>query len=208
MLHILIAITKSSGLNLFISSVEGVGPWNVHPIKMFGPNITISCPACLSNMYLHTSAHPVCTDMIRHQRVPGWMNSSIIVIICALHCNVFSEVNETWGNLTALHSTLHKRRLSSCRRLVSALTECVRVFWGRCSFAEWLWMEGGDLAFKANFLSLAFPKSPTLPLKIKSYVIVIIYKNTITCSTSKTNFLFHCHHKSPLLFPFIIHSCS
>lgn len=49
--------------------------------------------------------------------------------------------------------------------LVSALTEHVRVFWGRCGFAKWLCSEGGNLAFKANLLSLAFPKSPTLPLR-------------------------------------------
>ncbi len=79
---------------------------------------------------------------------------------------------------------------------------CLCVSW-RCSYAEWLWMEGRDLAFKANFLSLAFPKSPTFKKK-KSYVIVIICKNTITFSTSKIKVIFHCPHKSLLLFPFLL----
>ncbi len=132
---------------------------------MFSPNITIGCRACLPNMYLYTSAHPVCTDMIRHQHIPARIKSAIIVILCALYCNVFSVANETWGNLTALHSILHQRRLSSCSRLVSGLPECVRVLWRRRGFAKWLCREGGDLAYKASLLLLAFPKSPTLPLK-------------------------------------------
>ncbi len=122
----------------------------------------IGCPACLSNMYLHTSAHPVCTDMICHQRVPVRTKGAIIVILCTLYCNVFSAVNETWGNLTALYSTLHQRGLSLCLRLVSALTECVHVFCRRRGFAEGWRGEGGELAFKANLLSLAFTKSPNL----------------------------------------------
>ncbi len=88
------------------------------------------------NMYLHTYVHPVCADIVRHQHVPVRMKGAIIVILCALYCNVFSAVNETWGNLTALHSILHQRRLSSCRRLVSALMERVHVFWRMHGFAK------------------------------------------------------------------------
>ncbi len=49
----------------------------------------------VQNMYLHTSLHTVCTDMIRHQRVSARMKDAIIVILCALYCNVLSPVNET-----------------------------------------------------------------------------------------------------------------
>ncbi len=79
---------------VFVSSAEDVGPKNVRPIKMFSLNITIGCPACLSNMYLHTSAHPVYTYMLRYQCVPMRIKGVIIVIICALYCNVFSPVHE------------------------------------------------------------------------------------------------------------------
>ncbi len=47
-LHIPIAIIQLSGLNVFIYSVEGVGPRNVNPIRMFVPSILIDFPTCLS----------------------------------------------------------------------------------------------------------------------------------------------------------------
>ncbi len=59
-LHIPIAIIKLSGLNVFIYSVEGVGPRNVRPLTFL--------PAC-QHVYLHTSAHPVHADRTRHQCV-------------------------------------------------------------------------------------------------------------------------------------------
>ncbi len=55
---ILIANPKLSGLHLFISSVEGIGPCNVHPIIFLGPRNSIGCPTCLSACafaYLHAS---------------------------------------------------------------------------------------------------------------------------------------------------------
>ncbi len=52
--------------------------------------------SCLPvKMYLHTSAHPVCEDMIRLQRIPARMKGAITVMLCTLYCNVFSPVNET-----------------------------------------------------------------------------------------------------------------
>ncbi len=67
--HITIAINKLSGLNVFIRTVDGVGPLNVCPIISLGLLWYAVLPACQC-MYLHTSRHPVRTDMIHyHQRV-------------------------------------------------------------------------------------------------------------------------------------------
>ncbi len=63
-LHIPIVIIKLSGLNVFIYSVEGVGPRNVRPIKKLGPSILIGFPTCLST---YVFAY-LCADRIRHQR--------------------------------------------------------------------------------------------------------------------------------------------
>ncbi len=82
-------------------------------------------------MYLHTSVHPVRADMIRHQSIHyvtadrARMEGVIIVILCALYCNVFSLVNETQGNLTTMHSALHPRP-----------SLIVHVFWRRRGFGE------------------------------------------------------------------------
>ncbi len=48
-LHIPIAIIKLSSLNVFIYSVEGIGPRNVHPIKTLGSSVLIVFPICLSS---------------------------------------------------------------------------------------------------------------------------------------------------------------
>lgn len=59
-------------------------------------------------MDLHTSTHPVRADMISHQHYASVdcarTEGGIIVILCALYCNVFSQVNEKLSNLTVLHS--------------------------------------------------------------------------------------------------------
>ncbi len=57
------------------------------------------------------------------------MKGAIIVTLSALYCSVFSAVNETRGNLTALHSIFHQRGLSSCRR-VSLWSARVRLRFG------------------------------------------------------------------------------
>ncbi len=44
-----------------------------------------------------------------------------------------------------------------------------------CRVSEWLCREGGDLAFKASLLSLAFPKLPTIPLKVHYVIFRRIY---------------------------------
>ncbi len=78
--------------------MEGVGPYNVRPILFLGAKAMIGCAAC-QYMYLHTSTHPVCADVIRHQCVPlhycspsknGWCYYCNIV-----YCNVFSPLNKT-----------------------------------------------------------------------------------------------------------------
>ncbi len=119
-------------------------------------------------MYLHTSTHSAHADMICHQHAPlrccrpSENGSAIIVILCALYCTVFSPV--TWINLTALHSTLHQRWLSLCRWLVSGLPVCVHVFWRSVALESDYAGRVGSCAFKAILISLASPKSPTLPL--------------------------------------------
>ncbi len=83
--------------------------------------------------------------------------------IMYLYCNVFPPVNETWGNLSALHSTLHKHRLSLCRWLASGLPDYVHVFWRRRGFGEWFAGRVGFYAFTASLLLLTSTKSPTIP---------------------------------------------
>ncbi len=108
-LHIL--ITKLSGLNLFICiyivcgrhrtikclSNQNVRSEHYDTLSYLPVKICTCIPLCT-----------VCADMIRHQRIPVRVKGAIIVISCALYTNVFSAVNETWGNLTALHSNLNQ----------------------------------------------------------------------------------------------------
>ncbi len=122
-------------------------------------------------MYLHTSAHPVHEDMIRHHCVQHYaiaerprMEGVIIVILCA-YCNVFSLVNETWGNLTALHSILHQHCLSSCRWLAFICLCVFMCFGGDIALKSDFGGRVGSYAIKASLILLASPKSPTLPLK-------------------------------------------
>ncbi len=78
--------------------------------------------------------------MIYHQCIPLYYckpsengRCYIIVILFVLYCNVFSPVNKTCGNLTALHSILHCR-LSWFRWFVSDPPVCVHVL-----EEVWLW---------------------------------------------------------------------
>ncbi len=91
------------------------------------------------------------------------MEGVIIVILCALYCNVFSPVNETWGNLTVLNSVLSQCRVS-CRCLSSGLPVHVHVFWRRRGLGDWFAGRVRSYAFKASLLLLAPQKSATLPL--------------------------------------------
>ncbi len=81
------------------------------------------------------------------------MEGIVIVILCTLHCNVFSSVNETWGNQTALTPSL----------IVSLVSFwCVIMcFWRRRGFGEWFAARVGYYAFKAILLLLASLKSPS-----------------------------------------------
>ncbi len=72
------------------------------------------------------------------------MKGVIIVILCALYCNVFSVVNERWGNLISLHS--------------------IPTFGGGVALESDFAGRVGSYAFKASLLLLAFPKSPAVPL--------------------------------------------
>ncbi len=107
-------------------------------------------PAC-QRMYLHTSVHPVQTDM----------NGRRYNIMYCTYCNVFSAVNET--------------------ALLSLCSVCAR----SCVLKEaWLWRlicrEGGSYAFKISLLSLASPKSPTLPfMSIVHKVIFFVYLDNL-----------------------------
>ncbi len=146
---ILIANPKLSGLNLFISSVEGIGPCNVRSIIFLGPRNSIGCPTCLSACvfaYLHASCS------CRHDTI----------------YNVFLPVNETWDNLKVLHSTLHQP--SVVMSLVSLWSTCVCL----CVLEEaWLWNEYagrvGSYAFKDSLLLLNSPELYTLPIIQISY---------------------------------------
>ncbi len=120
--------------------------------------------SCLSVKYEFAYlCTPCLPDMICHQRAPAIMKGAIIVILCSLNCNVFTRVNERWGNLTELHSILYTNTVS---HLVSGLPvrhSCVlEEAWLSDYSAKWLCREGGELAFKANLLLIAFPKSRTL----------------------------------------------
>ncbi len=106
------------------------------------------------------------------------MEGITIVMLCTLYVNVFSPVNETWSNLTVLHSILYQHRLSSRRWLASGLPERVHVFLRMHGFGEWFAGRVRSYAFKASFLLLALLKLPTLPLKFE-----IEKKKTSTCST-------------------------
>ncbi len=107
-LHIPIAITKLSGLNVFIY---------IYIIRGRCRTITFS------------SNHiPQPEDYDRLSYLP--------VNVRTLYCNFFSVVNETWGTLTALCLTLHQHCLSSCHWLPSDLSVCVFMcFGGGVTFA-------------------------------------------------------------------------
>ncbi len=117
-------------------------------------------------MYLHTSTQPVHTDMIRHQRILlryckvhfYRMEGIIIVILCALYCNVFSLVNETCGYRRVLQSLI-------VSLLASGLLEHIHVFWrqGRWDLMISTLVERFNVSMSV-FLMLASPKSLTLPL--------------------------------------------
>ncbi len=76
--------------------------------------------------------------------------------------NAFSPVNETWGNLTTLHSILHECCLSLYHWLASGLSVRIHVFWRRRGFGERVAGKVGSYAFRDCLLLLASPKSPTL----------------------------------------------
>ncbi len=96
-----------------------------------------------------------------HYAIADWVRmEGVIVISCALY---FSH-QWTRRHLTALHSTLHVYRLSSCCWLDSGLSVRGHVFWRRRVFREWFAGRVGSNAFKASLLLLASQKSPTLLL--------------------------------------------
>ncbi len=129
-LHIPIVITKLSGLNLFIC---------IYIIS--GRHRTIKCSSnqnVRSEYYDRLSYLPVkiCICIpLRTLFAQTWYVIStfqrewkaLLFYYYALH-TVMSPMNETWGNLTALRSILHQRRLSSYRRLSPVQT--TQCFWG------------------------------------------------------------------------------
>ncbi len=104
-------------------------------------------------MYFHTSAHPVCTDMIPHQRVPVRMKGTI---------NVISTV--MFSHRWMRHEVIWQHCIQSSTNVVSHLVASLLFAWTHSCVLEeaWLWWvicrEGGDLACKVSLLSLAFPK--------------------------------------------------
>ncbi len=88
---------------------------------------------CLTRLFKICNCIPLCTLLAQTWYVISTFQRNercYYLMLRSLYCNVLSPVNETWGNLAALHSTLHHRSLSSYCRLVSALTERVHVFRG------------------------------------------------------------------------------
>ncbi len=128
--------------------------------------------SCLSVKYEFAYlCTPCLPDMICHQRAPAIMKGAIIVILCSLNCNVFTRVNERWGNLTELHSILYTNTVS---HLVSGLPVRIHVFWRRRGFAKWLCREGGELAFKANIAidSLSEITYPTVKTRCHKWLVI------------------------------------
>lgn len=78
----------------------------------------------------------LCTPFARTWYV---MYGFITVILWTSYCTVFSLANETWGNLTPLHSILHQRRFLRSR-LASVC------------FGEWF-TGGWDYTFKVGLLA-------------------------------------------------------
>ncbi len=161
-LHIPIASTKISGLNVFLSLVEGVRPYNVCQIISFCTRATILLPAnvCISipPHTLFVQTWYFISAFSDRARIKG----IIIVILCTLYCNV----SHRWMRPEVIRQ--HWRRLSSCRRLA-----CGHVIRRRRGFGQWFAGRVGSYAFKASLLLLTSPKSPTLPLTaayISTYV--------------------------------------
>ncbi len=152
-LHISIAITKLSGINVFIciiSSVERcrtITHLSNHIPRSEGYNRLSCLPVCVCICTPQTW-YVISTFIARLKTEWEW---KVLLLYYYALCtgNISSAVNETWGNLTALHSTLHQRRLSSYSLLASALPVQVHVFWGRCGFGEWFAGRMGSYVFKA-----------------------------------------------------------
>ncbi len=162
-LHIPIAITKLSDLNLFTYIYI-----YIYIYILCGRHRTIKCSSnqnVRSEHYDRLSCLPVkyvfaylCAPCFyRHDTSSAHSSENER----RYYCNIMRFV--IWQ--CCIQSSTNAV-LSLCRRLVSALPECVHVFWRRRGFAKWLCMEDEDLAFKASLLSPAFPKSPTLFLTV------------------------------------------
>ncbi len=155
-LYIPIAIIKLSGLNVFIYSVEGVGPINVRPSVLIDfpiCNICICIP--LRTWFVQTgcvvSAFTYGADKARmagkHQQpdLPSWY--------CCTFTNCTVKFSHWW--------------MTWCIVVRLSL-----VIWSVCAFMRsgaWLWTaicrEGGAFAFSAIRLKLAFSKIPYCTFK-------------------------------------------
>ncbi len=157
-LHIPIAIPKLRGLNLFICiyiisggrrTIKCSSNQNVmseHFIRLLYQSVKyIFAYLCTHYLRWHDASSASSSENERRY----YCNTMHIMYYCnIILCNCFfSAVNETWGNLTALHLILHQHCLSLYRRLVSSLTEHVHVFWRRRGFAKC--REDGDLSFQS-----------------------------------------------------------
>ncbi len=152
--------------SLFISQTEGYDRLSYLPV-----NVCICIPLrtlFAQTWYVISAIHYTTANRARTEGV-------IIVILCDLYYNVLSAVNETWGNLTSLHLTLHQRCISLCRWLASGLPVAFMCFGGGVALERDYAGRVGSYDIKSSLLLLASLKLPTLHLTIYTYI--YIYKS-------------------------------
>ncbi len=110
---------------------------------------------CLSHHILRSEGLLACERMSLHTM---FVQTSYAISAFQRECNVFSSVNETWGNLAVLMLSL------IVSLLASGLLEHSHVFWRRRGFGDWFCWRVGSYAFKASLLLLTPLKSPALSL--------------------------------------------
>ncbi len=141
---------------VFVYSVEGVGPRNVHPIKTLILSILIDFPTCLSTCiciplrtwsaqtgYVISAFTYTIHIQSENGRQTSTNRSSFLVsqYFYQLCYNVFSPVNDMWCIVIVLSLVVW--------------SVCIHVFRGR-GFGQRL--QGGTFAFSAIRLKLAFSK--------------------------------------------------
>ncbi len=149
-LHIPIAIIKLSGLNVFIYSVEGVGPRNVWTecfdwLSYLPVNICICIPLLTrfaqTGYVISAFTYAMQTELERQANINNltFLPGIVVLLLTVL----LSFLTGEW-------------HMMYCSNVVSGILVCERI----CVQEAWLWMaicrEGGTFAFSAIRLKLAF----------------------------------------------------